>query len=215
MDLVLGAGDAIGILHGEAPFAGWVYLSRVPRAALTPLVRDVEAATMRVIPRGNAALKLLLKYAAALGSTGRSTPELRRLAATHVQDLLAMALGATREGAEIVRDRSARPARLQLVKADILANLRSCELTVTEIARRQGVTPRYIHMLFEIEGITFSEFVLSHRLGLAHRMLSDPRHARLNISAIAYDCGFSDLSYFNRCFRRRFGATPSEVRADA
>jgi AraC-like DNA-binding protein len=34
----------------------------------------------------------------------------------------------------------------------------------------------------------------------------------LTISTIAFNCGFGDLSYFNRCFRHRFGATPSEVR---
>ena len=29
---------------------------------------------------------------------------------------------------------------------------------------------------------------------------------------IAYDVGFGDLSYFNRVFRRRYGATPSDIR---
>jgi transcriptional regulator GlxA family with amidase domain len=29
---------------------------------------------------------------------------------------------------------------------------------------------------------------------------------------IAYDCGFGDVSHFNRCFRRRFGAAPSKFR---
>jgi AraC-like DNA-binding protein len=33
------------------------------------------------------------------------------------------------------------------------------------------------------------------------------------ISDIAFDCGFNDLSYFNRCFRRRFGLTPTAARA--
>jgi AraC-like DNA-binding protein len=50
------------------------------------------------------------------------------------------------------------------------------------------------------------------RLQLAHRQLSDPQLATCSISTIAYQVGFSDLSYFNRCFRRQFGATPSEVR---
>jgi AraC-like DNA-binding protein len=31
-------------------------------------------------------------------------------------------------------------------------------------------------------------------------------------AAIGADCGFNDLSYFNRCFRRRFGLTPSAAR---
>jgi AraC-like DNA-binding protein len=32
------------------------------------------------------------------------------------------------------------------------------------------------------------------------------------VSDIAFDCGFNDLSYFNRCFRRRFGLTPTAAR---
>jgi len=38
-----------------------------------------------------------------------------------------------------------------------------------------------------------------------------PAGAR-RISDIAYDAGFGDLSYFNRVFRRRYDATPSEIR---
>jgi AraC-like DNA-binding protein len=33
------------------------------------------------------------------------------------------------------------------------------------------------------------------------------------VSSIAYDVGFGDLSYFNRCFRRTYNATPSDVRS--
>ena len=40
-------------------------------------------------------------------------------------------------------------------------------------------------------------------------MLRDPRYAATSISDIAFACGFGDLSYFNRAFRRRYGATPS------
>jgi AraC-like DNA-binding protein len=32
---------------------------------------------------------------------------------------------------------------------------------------------------------------------------------------VAYDCGFGDVSYFNRMFRRQFGAAPSDIRAQA
>jgi AraC-like DNA-binding protein len=45
-------------------------------------------------------------------------------------------------------------------------------------------------------------------------MLTTPNRSDRTISAIAFDAGFGDLSHFNRLFRRRFGATPSEVRAE-
>jgi AraC-like DNA-binding protein len=46
-------------------------------------------------------------------------------------------------------------------------------------------------------------------------MPRDPAFARRSIVAIAYEVSFGDLSYFNRAFRRRFGATPSDVREAA
>ena len=83
------------------------------------------------------------------------------------------------------------------------------------LAARHHCTPRFIQRLFETEGTTFTEYVLARRLAHAHRMLADPRRAGEKIMAVAYDCGFGDLSYFNRVFRRRYGAAPSDVRAQA
>ena len=72
-----------------------------------------------------------------------------------------------------------------------------------------------LHMLFEDDGASFSEFVVGQRLARAHRMLSDPRQMAQTVNAIALHVGFNDVSYFNRTFRRRFGMTPSDVRATA
>jgi len=91
----------------------------------------------------------------------------------------------------------------------------SRELTIVSVAERHRVTPRYVRKLFEGEGITFSEFVLAQRLARSRRMLADPRHEAETISAIAFACGFGDLSYFNRVFRRQYGATPTAVRETA
>jgi AraC-like DNA-binding protein len=44
-------------------------------------------------------------------------------------------------------------------------------------------------------------------------MLTTPSHAGWTISAIALASGFGDLSHFNRSFRRRYGATPSDIRS--
>jgi AraC-like DNA-binding protein len=46
-------------------------------------------------------------------------------------------------------------------------------------------------------------------------MLSDHRYLHLTIIDIAFSAGFGDVSHFNRVFRRRFGDTPSGVRAAA
>jgi AraC-like DNA-binding protein len=106
-------------------------------------------------------------------------------------------------------------ARLGAIKADIDKHLACPELTVGAVAARQGITPRYVQLLFEREGTTFSDFVRGQRLVRACRMLGDPLRARWSITAIAFEAGFGDLSYFNRSFRRRYAACPSDVREAA
>jgi AraC-like DNA-binding protein len=107
---------------------------------------------------------------------------------------------------------SQRAARLRTIKADIAKNLGQPDLSVTTIAADQGVSPRYVQLLFVGEGTTFSEFLLWERLVRAHQMLSGQLYAGWSITDIAFEAGFGDLSHFSRAFRRRFGASPSEVR---
>jgi AraC-like DNA-binding protein len=52
------------------------------------------------------------------------------------------------------------------------------------------------------------------RLHRAHAKLAEPE-CRLKVADIAEDSGFSDMSQFNRSFRRAFGDTPYGVRARA
>ncbi len=92
-------------------------------------------------------------------------------------------------------------------------NNASVEKRIAVLPNRQRVTSRYVQMLFEHEGTTFTEFVRDARLNQAHRMLVDKRLTHRSVSAIAFDVGFGDLSYFNKVFRRRFGSSPSDVRA--
>src|SRR5262249_25696552 len=129
-----------------------------------------------------------------------------------VHDLIALALGASGDSARFAGERGGRAARLSALQSDLRAQVENPELDVGWLARRHRITPRYVHKLLETTGSTFSQLVLGERLERALRKLRDPRYAQASISAIAFSVGFGDLSYFNRTFRRRFGATPSELR---
>jgi AraC-like DNA-binding protein len=187
---------------------------RLRRKLIEPLVGNFSELRGLAVLQDSQALRLLLAYVRTLDTEDAiETPEARYLVSTHIHDLVALAYGATRDAGTVIAERGKRAARLAAVKADILDNLASPRLSVATLAARHGVTPRYIHMLFEAEGVTYSEFVLGHRLLRAHRMLSDPRFVGMPLNSIALQVGFGDLSYFNRTFRRRFGASPSQVRA--
>ena len=105
-----------------------------------------------------------------------------------------------------------RAARLAAIKADIGYQVTDGSLSATALAARHGITPRYLHKLFEDDAMTYSQYVLEQRLAFACRRLRDPRLAGRTVSSIAHDAGFGDLSYFNRTFRHRYGLTPSGAR---
>jgi AraC-like DNA-binding protein len=221
-ELKLADGDAVLATRGPQGFSiirpGPTHFLglRVPRAAVTPPAGRFSDTPIQLLPRSNEALPLLVAYTSAiLGEDLLPTPELRRLAVTHVHDLIAATVNSTL-GRRPIADRPAiAAARLRAIMADIAGHLSDCELSVAAVAQRQHVTPRYIHKLFEREGLVFSQFVLSHRIARAHRMLIDPRWAQRSISSVAFETGFGDLSYFNRIFRRCYNATPTEVRRAA
>jgi AraC-like DNA-binding protein len=186
----------------------------LPRRLMRVLAPGLEDAFIRPLTPATDALRLLRGYLGIVDDEhALSKPELRRAVAAHIHDLCALAIGATRDAAEIARGRGLRAARLRAIKADIAQNLAHGDVSASALALRQRVTPRYIGKLFESEGTTLSQFVLCQRLAQVHRMLSDPRHRHQTISTIAYNAGFNDLSTFNRAFRRHFSATPSDVRA--
>jgi AraC-like DNA-binding protein len=186
----------------------------VPRAVLTPMLSHPDAMLMAVMPRSLEALRLLIGYVDLLtrDRTSIATAELQHLAADHVHDLIAMTIGATRDSAEIAAGRGLRAARMRAIKADIVRNLASGNVTADALAGRHGVSARYIRKLFESENTSLSQFVLRQRLAQVRRMLTDPRNADRTISEIAFATGFGDLSTFNREFRRRFAMTPSDMR---
>ena len=139
-----------------------------------------------------------------------TTPELAAAFADHVCYLLALALGPTRDAAEQARTCGLPAARLQAIKDDIADNLGRPDLSVHSVAARHNVSVRYVQKLFEESGCSFTQYVIAQRLTAAYRAFAERPATPIN--AIVYELGFSDLSNFNRAFRRQFGCTPSDVR---
>jgi AraC-like DNA-binding protein len=214
---VLGAGDGVLMNNAEVgamtlPQETRFLTFRVPVAAVAPLVPDIGAVIARRIPADCGALRLLARYLEILQDTSAlATPQLQALAATHVHDLLALALGATYEAREIANGRGLRAARLQAILAEIKAHFAEPGFSPGAVASRLGVSPRYVQDVLHDTGVSFTERVMELKLQKARAMLAGA--GALKIIDVAYDCGFGDISYFNRCFRRRFGAAPGEFRA--
>jgi AraC-like DNA-binding protein len=217
-EVALGPGDGALFSMSDAgtaiaPSAFEMTTLKLPRKALAGLLRDADDCLARPVPGNSAALRLLLGYLDLLREESSApTLELQRLASDHACDLLAIALGATRDAAECARRRGVGAARLAAIKKSVRENLEDGDLSVADLAASHRVTPRYVQKLFESEGTTFREFLRDERLALAHRMLGSLRFADQRIAEIVFACGFNDISYFNRSFRARYGASPSDIR---
>ena len=83
-------------------------------------------------------------------------------------------------------------------------------LSLRKLARDAGLSPYHFLRTFrQLAGMTPHQYVLRTRL---HRAALRLRQTDDAISTIAYDTGFSDLSTFNRRFRRLMGASPGAYR---
>jgi AraC-like DNA-binding protein len=113
-------------------------------------------------------------------------------------------------------DVSASRSRLKLrffeAKSYIDRNLFDPDLTVGAIARRSGVSVRYIQRSFEQEGVCAKAYIRQRRLEASARLLRDPRRRSFSITEIAFRCGFNSSAHFGRQFRARFGLSPRDYR---
>ena len=84
------------------------------------------------------------------------------------------------------------------------------EIRLSTLSDIAGMSPSAFSRFFKLHtGRNLSEYIIEMRLGYASRMLVDTTKS---ISEICYDCGFNNLSNFNRIFKKRKGCAPSGFR---
>ena len=103
---------------------------------------------------------------------------------------------------------------LRLVRRHIERHLDSDQLSPEAIAAAMGVSRSGLYRLFLREG-GVNAYVQGRRLDKCFDELLLASGSRIGIAELAYRYGFSSESAFSRAFRLRFGASPSEVRANA
>jgi AraC-like DNA-binding protein len=195
------------------PTGGDLLCVRTQREGLQRLTPRLDDKMGSVIPAESESLRLLSSYLRTIGDTEPLTEEtVRRLVTQHVQALLALALGGLSGVGEAAQQGGVRVARLRMAKAIIQKHATDPDLCADFVAKQMRISPRSLQRLFESEGVTFSGFVTQERLTKAYSELADVQNRARSIAGIALNCGFGDISYFNRQFRARYGTTPSEIR---
>ncbi|WP_422349739.1 helix-turn-helix domain-containing protein [Flagellimonas sp.] len=106
-----------------------------------------------------------------------------------------------------------KEAKALLTKEELFLD---ANVSLESIAQRMQTPPRKLSQAInENERKNFSEFVNEFRIEKAKQMLADPKHQQDKIVAIAYDCGFGNVTSFNLAFKAKTQLTPTAFRKQA
>ncbi len=86
----------------------------------------------------------------------------------------------------------------------------SADISLKELAELNGVSATYLSTTFKKEtGKPFVDFVNGRRIENAKHLL---KTTRLQVQTVAQHCGFPDVQYFAKVFKKYTGVTPREYR---
>ena len=99
--------------------------------------------------------------------------------------------------------------RVQKVQAYIAEHYKK-EIRLSDLASLAGMTPTAFSRFFKLRtGKSISDYIIDVRLGHASRMLVD---STTSIAEICYECGFNNISNFNRIFKKKKENSPKVFR---
>ncbi len=193
---------------------GSLYTLSIPRRLLLPLVQDADNCLLNCSNHQLPLLQSLSRCGQDIlegtVATSFTTPE---SLGDYMLDLVSMVVGPSRDAKAMANRRTVRTARLARLLAYVRHSFLSRELQLSDAANYLGTTERYVQQLLEQDGKTFTELVQESRLNAAASLLSLRSKRSHLIADIATQCGFNNVSYFNRMFKQRFDKTPREYRA--
>jgi AraC-like DNA-binding protein len=202
----------VGRLCESEPSDVWVLT--IPRDKIVPLSPNIASFAASRIGAGPS-LRLLFGYLEGTLALGLGNDQASQLFGSHLVELIALALNGDDAAQALQESKGVRGARLSAILGAISDQSADRSLSAAAVAAKLGVTARYVHLLLEQSGRTFTQLVMQRRLEKAAKLLADDKRQDRRIAEIAFEVGFTDLSHFNRAFRRHFGDTPTGVRASA
>ncbi|MGW2035472.1 AraC-like ligand-binding domain-containing protein [Streptomyces sp. NPDC001811] len=185
------------------------HVFQLPRHVLGVSDSDINRVTGTAIGTAHGLGSVLRPFLATLADAAPSYPAAvgHRLAG-HVVDLFATLITD-----QTLRDPDDGRDHLVLsVRAHIDRKLGDPSLSPESIARAHHISVRYLHRLFEGEGITVSRLIQQRRLEACGRELARRGRVTPTVSAVARRWGFVNPAHFSRAFRAAYGLSPREWR---
>lgn len=192
------------ILHRDA-FS--LYCLAMPRDRVPTSLLRAGCLPLSAHDAGRQLARMMAAYATLLLDRDTSAPE-RDIYGQHLVDLVQLCGRRAPDWAATAHeDGTPLPLLLDFLRQ----NFPDRDLSAATVARTFGISERYVHKLLARTGKSFSEQLGEIRLDECARRLGNPGPSA-SIIDIALDAGFSDVSYFNRRFKARFGEPPSAYR---
>ena len=114
----------------------------------------------------------------------------------------------TQELAKTKEMQSSKEHFVEQIQSFIRQNIDNSELSVEDIQKNLGVSrTQLFRMTKATMGTTPIELIRHIRLHRAQEML---KNTELTVQEITYSVGFTSPSYFTKCYRQKFGHSPSE-----
>ncbi|WP_179145293.1 AraC family transcriptional regulator [Rhizobium sp. RU36D] len=213
-------GGGTRLVAGNSPYllqqrpddgVGETYSLAIPAEKLRDRVRRADDQALRAIAPDDPGYVFLSNYVRFLACQAPVSPEMAHQVGNHLLDLAGLMLQPGRDQAEHSEE-AVRAVRRRELDQLLDRKLADPAVDLTRLAQAMGISRRYVQMLFEGMGTSFSDELRRRRVERAIALIADPRCAGRSLADIAFACGFADLSTFNRSFRVVTGQTPSTWR---
>lgn len=104
-------------------------------------------------------------------------------------------------------------AFLDRVRRYVEDNLDNAEANVDDMALAAAASRSTLNRRLRAQlGITAAQLLIEARMQRARQLLTGEDAGRYSMTEIADMCGYGDVHYFQRVFKKRFGANPSDFR---
>lgn len=153
--------------------------------------------------------RIATEYCAMLATEGSGLDDgIRAGLGNQLMDMLAFTL-LSAEGDMPAAEGAVQKARLRSVQQWIEARIAEPNLSLERVAHANGMSLRYLHVLFKNCEMSAAEWIWNRRLQLCYDRIA--RGDARSITAIAFDHGFNSSAHFSTMFRRKYGISPRDV----